>query len=300
MKFNIAIAYHKNWEMYEDKEFIPIHVGKTLSDLDLGIVGDNIGDNISILNPYFCEMTAMYSIWKNYDADYKGLCHYRRLFSCQKEPLMNIILNRMLMVGVRLWSMFHRGTHFTYVHSLFLEKQNSNKAVSKSIKVLCKKIEDENIDIVCTKKTKLANDTVRTHFCRIIGSNAINLLDSLMKENSLLPYYQKIMDGSEYSFGNMFIMKKQYFNEYCNIIFPILFSHYEKSCGSNNNIPAYYRITGYIAEILTATYLLSKEDYCRVLHVPTFFIDNKPNQRSLLSSSLIRLGFFHTQLLNCR
>lgn len=43
--------------------------------------GDDTGDNISIKNPQYCEMTAHYCIWKNiHDTKYSGVCHYRRIF----------------------------------------------------------------------------------------------------------------------------------------------------------------------------------------------------------------------------
>lgn len=64
-------------EFVDQGPYIPIQVGAVYNK-DLGIQKDSDGDNISVDNPYCSEMSAMYWIWKNVDADYKGLFHYKR------------------------------------------------------------------------------------------------------------------------------------------------------------------------------------------------------------------------------
>ena len=81
-KIKILVALHKQAEVYRDDVYMPIHVGEALHpDLNLGVQTDDSGDNISLLNPLYCELTAQYWAWKNlHDVEYIGLCHYRRYF----------------------------------------------------------------------------------------------------------------------------------------------------------------------------------------------------------------------------
>ena len=61
----IAVAAQKTYRMPADDMYLPIHVGNALhADVDLGdrFIPDNSGDNISSLNNYYSELTALYWI----------------------------------------------------------------------------------------------------------------------------------------------------------------------------------------------------------------------------------------------
>lgn len=80
MDVKIYTMTHKSFRKPNDPVYIPLHVGRELSQ-DLGYIGDNTGENISRQNPYYGELTGLYWIWKNEtEADIIGICHYRRYF----------------------------------------------------------------------------------------------------------------------------------------------------------------------------------------------------------------------------
>ena len=78
----VAVATHKAYRMPIDGVYMPLQVGRALHpNVDLGMTCDNTGDNISQLNAQYSELTGLYWMWKNCDADYQGLVHYRRHFA---------------------------------------------------------------------------------------------------------------------------------------------------------------------------------------------------------------------------
>ena len=70
---------------------IPIQAGAALTDIKIAKVSDDTGDNISLKNPKYCELTALYWIWKNDMADYVGLSHYRRHFDLTEESIERLM-----------------------------------------------------------------------------------------------------------------------------------------------------------------------------------------------------------------
>ena len=81
----IFTCLHKSFTVPEGDVIVPIHVGRKNAKEKLNMIGDDSGENISIKNPFFCELTATYWIWKNSKADIVGLCHYRRYFNLAED-----------------------------------------------------------------------------------------------------------------------------------------------------------------------------------------------------------------------
>ena len=75
----IYIVTHKRVDLPKLKGYRAIQVGSAEEDFP-GCLRDDTGDNISDRNAGYCELTAMYWIWKNTDDPFKGLAHYRRYF----------------------------------------------------------------------------------------------------------------------------------------------------------------------------------------------------------------------------
>lgn len=81
---------HKEKCYYILEGVIPIHVGAFFNIDYLEEFKDNVGDNISHKNKVYCELTAIYWIWRNiYNYEYLGICHYRRIFDLNYHECIN-------------------------------------------------------------------------------------------------------------------------------------------------------------------------------------------------------------------
>jgi len=225
MKTEIYIATHKAYNFPKLDGYIPIHVGKALTDLDLGILGDDTGNNISVLNPNFCELTALYWMWKNSDADVIGLVHYRRYFF--ENKLSNTILTK-----EKIEEIFNNG-----------------------------------IDIIVPKKifihSKFKPLTSKNHYIKEHNIKDWELLEEIIL--NLYPGYVAALEfvskSYKSSFYNMFIMRREIFNEYCDWLFNILFLLKDKI--NINTYDKYQaRIFAFLSERLLNIFIYNKYKIC--------------------------------------
>lgn len=231
MDIKILVATHKDYFMPEDKMYLPIHVGKALHpDVDFGFQSDAEGDNISVKNPYYCEMTAMYWAWKNLKTDYVGLSHYRRHFS--EHPVRN-----------GGWS---------------------NVLTSSQAVELCKKY-----DIILPKKRNLYIETVYSHYDHTFYGEQFYRTREIMSHRCpeyLEAFDKKMKSRSEHLF-NMFIMRKDLFDKYCTWVFPIL-NELEKCYALKDMDPFQARLVGRVGERLLDVWISkNKLDYKEIGYI---------------------------------
>ena len=188
MNTKILIAAHKKYQMPTDDIYLPLHVGAQGKD-SIGFTRDDTGDNISSKNPYFCELTGIYWAWKNLDADYIGLCHYRRYFSaCKKIPKTEDERFKIVL---------------------------SSNDVTKLI---------EKADIIVPKQRNYYIETIYNHYKHTMFIEPLDETGNILK--SRYPEYYTAFENLKHTKKmhafNMFIMKKEYFDEYCTWMFDIL------------------------------------------------------------------------------
>lgn len=93
-KISMYMVTHKQVD-YIPMDRLPIFVGS--GNNDKGYLRDNTGLNISSKNPFYCELTAFYWIWKNdKSSDYISIEHYRRFFMNNLKPISKKKINQLL------------------------------------------------------------------------------------------------------------------------------------------------------------------------------------------------------------
>lgn len=221
----ILVAQHKEANVFQNDVYTPIHVGKSLSNKNLNILGDDSGDNISSLNPAYCELTAQYWAWKNLDVEYIGLCHYRRYF----------------------------------------EKEYTERNIEEELK---------GYDIILSKRV-----VFRTNILTWLSQSLIpedialfHLYMSKQYKNNMQVYNSFYQERNWMNPANMFVCKKELFDDFCSWQFGILEKVRELLPISPYSRER--RILGYLAEPFLSFYAYQNKLKVKEVGVVSMIGDN--------------------------
>lgn len=225
----IYVVTHKDFNPPQLECYCPIEVGAERQDRGLAFLKDNQGDNISVKNPNYCELTAVYWIWKHDISDVVGICHYRRYFSkfaLDPNPKYYIPYDKLASI-----------------------------------------LEDK--DIILPEPFFWRKHTVATGYYEAGQGREKDLetVRQVVQEKypEYLRVYDDVLSSQSASYCNMMVSKKAVFDSYCSWLFDILFE-VEKRVDLSDYTPAEARIFGYLSEILINVWV--KYNHLSVEYLP--------------------------------
>lgn len=261
-------VFHKEFPIPTSDFIQPIQVGKLFSEIDLGFISDDTGDNIAAKNKTFSELTALYWIWKNLDkidSKYIGLCHYRR----------NFILPETIKI-----KNFYGTRNKTNTQPIYIEAVHPNSLHKVSDIPLKEAILSELTKgkVVVPAPLPLYIDqayscSIKAHYIYFHIREDWHLLEEAIKK--IHPEYSEAADSifqntkKIYPY-NMFIGNKEFIHQYCAWLFPILFELETKV--KLSEYPYQRRVFGFFSERLLNLYLLKNEH--RLAEFPVLFFED--------------------------
>lgn len=242
MKIKILVATHKKFPMPNTDGYMPVLVGAVKNyKPDIKYQRDNEGDNISFKNPNYNELTATYWAWKNLkDIDAIGLVHYRRLFFSSKPYSLNNVL--------------------------------SIKKVEKLL---------TTYDVVLPKKRNYYIETNYSHYVHAHHKEPLDKTRDIIAKDypQYLTNFDKVMHRRKAHMFNMFIMRKDTFQSYCDFIFGVL-SKLENIIDISNYSTQEARVYGYISELLMDVWIETNE--IKYVEIPWGQIGGKNNVKKAI------------------
>ncbi|MBR4904152.1 MAG: DUF4422 domain-containing protein [Selenomonadaceae bacterium] len=252
----IYIVTHKDVKLSKlPKCYRIIHAGHVRAKNDFGYIGDDSGDNISRLNPFLDEVTALYWIWKNTNHTHAGFVHYRRFFTSnlkQKE--------------------YRPGEYVFNAKNLLSEAEILKILSEYDIIVHTERLSDRTqleLMIYSTKfpeLVELSEKVVRKHLTK----NQPDYLDS----------YDAVFNGFVCFLYGMHITRRNILNAYCEWLFSFMLDATEElservKIGDTKLIDAphvYSRMMSFFSERMLTVWL--KKNHLKIKTLPIMYRDD--------------------------
>lgn len=269
---HIYVCHHTTGFMFEDDVFRPIQVGRALASVHLPIQGDDTGDNISIKNREYCELTALYWAWKNDpDAEWIGFMHYRRFldFACTGIktdpfgciPLKNMTSQTLQQMGLN-------------AETVLKTIENSPNACA----IIPEKWSVRNVGFTSLYQHYAEADY---HFAHDLNLTRAVISDLYPDD---LSAFDTVMTADEGYFTNVFVFRRDLFDAYCSWLFIIL-SEVERRAELTNYCAQARRIYGYLGERLFNVFMTSRHPPTQgIIERARCFFENTKTKKEVMPS----------------
>lgn len=246
-KIKLYVCCHQPTSVPEHPLLEPIQVGAALADRHFsGFLHDDVGENISVKNRSYCELTAQYWAWKNVDTDYFGFFHYRRYlypdtgairpYRIEKAPSLPLLDKLRYGIFAELIQ------HYDLIAPL-----------------------GENMYV-----------PIREHYAEALFHHHkdLELVEEIVRTRSpeMTSALNTYLSGTFSYFGNIFIMNRELFHQYCAWLFPIL-EEFDRKADTVGYSAVEQRVDGYLAERLLGVYLTYERNRRKYLELPRVFFD---------------------------
>ncbi|CDR30491.1 Uncharacterised protein [Acholeplasma oculi] len=209
----VYVTTHKETDIINKKItsiYQKLFVGAENKIIPEGYLSDSFPGGISHKNKNYSELTGQYYIWKNANAKIVGLIHYRRILSKSKSNFFYKALN---------------------------EKQ-IKKALSKA-------------DVIVPKREKMLRHTVESYYSKAHYKKDYEIIREIISEKhpDYVEAFEKVSNQKHLFLANILITKKEYFDQYSEWLFSVLFE-LEKRSDITSYDSYQARIYGFISERL--------------------------------------------------
>ena len=234
-RIKILVALHKPYWLPQDDVYVPIRVGGAVIPGLEAALSDDQGNNISNRNKYYCEMTALYWAWKNLDADYVGLVHYRRYFA-GKRPLAG---------------------------------KFARIATRAEIEAALQKA-----PVILPKPRNYWIETTYSQYAHAHHAEDLDAVRDILAQQypAYLAAFDQVMSRTKGHRFNMMVMRRDYFDRYCEWMFDVLARAEERI--DWHAYSAYdQRVFGFLAERLMDVWIETNE--VPYTEMPVVFLESQ-------------------------
>lgn len=252
-EIKLFVSCHQPFSVPEQPLLMPIQVGAALAEERFsGFLQDDSGENISRKNRSYCELTAQYWAWKNVRADYYGFFHYRRYLYPDAAAKLPYRIEGTPTAELLEKLGYGRFAELIPQYDLILPKG-----------------EDMHVP-------------VREHYAKASFHHGkdLELMAEILREKcpEYVPAMDAYLSGTLCYFGNIFIMSRAVFEDYCQWLFPML-AEFDRWADTEGYGPQEQRVDGYLAERLLGVYAI-KHKKLRTQKLPrVHFVENLAERR---------------------